>query len=152
MDVRPPEVEVIRAAGGVVYRSNPPQPVEYAIVHRPEYDDWSLPKGKVVPGESEEQAALREVLEETGARCRLGRALGTTTYIDRKGRPKIVYYWMMRALSGRFVPNEEVDEVRWLPLGEALRLLSYDRDRVLLASLDQGAAEDDTELRQRELG
>ena len=137
MDVRPAVTALVRAAGGVVWR---PARVAggrlYAVVHRPEYDDWSLPKGKVNPGEELEAAALREVAEETGVEGRLGRALGTTSYVDRKGRPKIVYYWLIQAgRGGAFVPNEEVDEVRWLPIAAALELLSYDRDRTLLGSL-----------------
>lgn len=132
MDIRPMGGSVVRAAGGVVWRPDDLHGRTYAVVHRPEYDDWSLPKGKVNPGETEEAAALREVLEETGTRCRLERDLGTTSYVDRKGRPKIVYYWLMRVLDGVFVPHEEIDEVRWLPFDAALELLSYDRDRVLL--------------------
>lgn len=112
--------------------------MEIVLVHRPSYDDWSLPKGKVAPGEELEAAALREVEEETGVRCRLGRALGSTSYVDRKGRPKIVYYWLMRAGRGTFTPNDEIDEVRWLPIAAALELLSYDRDRTLLGSLIGG--------------
>jgi len=154
MELRTPETTVVRAAGGIVHRgTGGGHHTEFCIVHRPEYDDWTLPKGKLTAGETEEEAAVREVLEETGMRCRLGRALGTTSYIDRKGRSKIVYYWMMRALSGRFIPNEEIDEVRWLPLGQALRMLTYERDQVLLASLDhRRRPKDDLELRRREIG
>lgn len=154
MDLRTPETTFVRAAGGIVHRSTgADHRTEFCLVHRPEYSDWSLPKGKVAPGETEEEAALREVLEETGMRCRIGRPLGTTSYMDRKGRPKIVYYWMMRALSGRFIANEEIDEVRWLSLGQALRVLSYERDQVLLASLDhRRRPRDDMELRRRDIG
>ena len=111
--------------------------VEYAIVHRPAYDDWSLPKGKLQPGETEEEAAVREVEEETGMRCRIVRDLGTTSYIDRKGRPKVVYYWLMRAVTGKFVVNGEIDAIRWEELGPAIDLLSYDRDRTLLRALGE---------------
>jgi ADP-ribose pyrophosphatase YjhB (NUDIX family) len=107
----------------------------YAIVHRPAYDDWSLPKGKVAMGESEVECALREVEEETGMRCHVERTAGTTSYIDRKGRAKVVVYWVMQALGGRFEPTREIDEVRWVPLANALDLLSYDRDRTLLGAL-----------------
>ena len=125
------------AAGGVVYRTVHRHIVEYAVVHRPAYNDWSLPKGKLQGGETEEEAAMREVEEETGMRCRIVRALGTTSYIDRKGRPKIVYYWLMRAITGRFVQNGEIDQIRWLELDPALRLLTYDRDRTLLRALGE---------------
>ena len=137
MDLRPAQTPLVIAAGGVVFRTVDRHQVQYAIVHRPAYDDWSLPKGKLQPGESEEEAALREVEEETGMRCRMVRTLGTTSYIDRKGRPKVVYYWLMRAVGGRFVPSDEIDEVRWVALEQALGLLSYDRDRTLLGALGQ---------------
>ncbi len=135
MELRPVQAPVVLAAGGVVFRTVDRHRVEYALVHRPDYDDWSLPKGKLQGGETEEAAALREVAEETGMRCRVVRALGTTSYVDRKGRPKIVYYWLMRAVGGRFTAGDEVDEVRWLGLEPAVALLTYDRDRTLLATL-----------------
>jgi len=135
MDVRPLPLPVVRASGGVVWRPSRSHGRVYAVVHRPAYDDWTFPKGKVDPGESDEEAALREVTEETGVHCRLDRPLGATSYIDRKGRPKIVHYWLMRAGAGRFAPGAEVDEIRWLPFDEALDLLSYERDRTLLRSL-----------------
>jgi 8-oxo-dGTP diphosphatase len=106
--------------------------VEVAVVHRPRYDDWSLPKGKLDPGESWEDAALREVFEEIGLRCRLGGELPPVTYEDRKGRSKVVRYWLMEPEGGDFEPNDEVDEVRWLPPGEAAALLTYPRDRELV--------------------
>jgi 8-oxo-dGTP diphosphatase len=114
----------VRAAGGVVLRDG-----LVAVVHRPRYDDWSLPKGKLDPGESFEEAALREVEEETGLRCRLVRELPAVEY-EVRGRPKQVRYWAMEVEDETpFVPNDEVDEVRWLEPAEALALLSYDRDR-----------------------
>jgi 8-oxo-dGTP pyrophosphatase MutT (NUDIX family) len=124
----------VRAAGGVVWRDGPDGAPRYAIVHRPRYDDWSLPKGKLEEGEAPEAAALREVDEETGMTCRLGRHLGTQGYVDQRGRPKTVDYWLMEAVGGDFVPGEEVDELRWLDAGEARRLLSYERDRELLSA------------------
>ena len=123
---------VVRAAGGVLVRSRPDGDVEVALVHRPAYDDWTLPKGKLQAGEREEHTALREVEEETGMRCRLERALGSTKYKDHRGRQKIVHYWVMRALDGHFTPTKEVDALRWVPLGEAIDLLSYHHDRTLL--------------------
>jgi 8-oxo-dGTP diphosphatase len=97
--------------------------------------DWSFPKGKLEPGETFETAALREVREETGMTCRLLRFIGHTEYLDRKGRPKAVAYWVMAAESGFFTPNEEVDELRWLSAEAASRALSYPRDRELVAVL-----------------
>ncbi len=127
----------VRAAGGVVWRRSDGD-VEIAVVHRPRYDDWSLPKGKLDEGEGFEDAALREVEEETGLRCRLGRDLGETHYEDRKGRPKVVRYWAMTDCDGEFEPNEEVDELRWVPIADAKGVLTYDFDRELV---DRVAAE-----------
>jgi 8-oxo-dGTP diphosphatase len=123
--------EEVRAAGGVVVRPGG----EVAVVHRPKYDDWTLPKGKLDPGESFEEAALREVEEETGLRCRLGRELPSTRYTDAKGRPKLVRYWEMEPIEGAFSPTDEIDELRWLPPEEAADLLSYERDREVLRAL-----------------
>ena len=123
---------VVRAAGGVVVRSGADGRIEVAIVHRPAYDDWTLPKGKLQAGEREEHTALREVEEETGMRCRLERALGSTKYKDHRGRQKVVHYWIMRALDGHFKPTKEVDQLQWLPLAEAIDTLSYHHDRALL--------------------
>ena len=105
------------------------------LVHRPVHQDWSFPKGKLEEGESFEEAALREVGEETGLSCRLRRFIGHTEYIDRKGRPKAVAYWVMEALGGAFTPNAEVDELRWVDLPDATRMLSYPRDQELAAVL-----------------
>jgi 8-oxo-dGTP diphosphatase len=107
-----------------------------ALVHRPKYDDWTLPKGKLYPGESFEEAALREVEEETGLRCRLVRELPSSEYPDAKGRPKLVRYWLMEVESDRgFALGDEVDEVRRLPLDDALTLLTYDRDHDVLMAV-----------------
>jgi 8-oxo-dGTP diphosphatase len=103
-----------------------------AVVHRDRYDDWSLPKGKLDPGETWEQAALREVHEEIGLRCTLGRELEPVHYTDHKGRPKTVRYWVMEIESGEFEPNDEVDEVRWLAPVDAAQLLTYGHDRALM--------------------
>jgi len=118
----------IQAAGGLVVRDG-----EVLVVHRPRYSDWSLPKGKLDPGEGWEEAALREVEEEAGVRGRLLRELPAVTY-DHKGRPKRVRYWLMELAEDppAFEPNDEVDEVRWATPAEALELLSYERDRALV--------------------
>ncbi len=123
----------VEAAGGVVLHEN-----RVLLVHRPRYDDWTLPKGKLDRGESFEDAALREVLEETGLRCTLGRELPGTEYRDRKDRAKVVRYWLMALDSelGAFEPNDEVDEVRWMEVEEAAVKLTYDRDREVLESVD----------------
>jgi 8-oxo-dGTP pyrophosphatase MutT (NUDIX family) len=125
---------MIRAGGGVVVREDNGV-LEVVLVHRPAYDDWTLPKGKAKKGESDEDCAVREVEEETGLRCALGEELPTTSHIDHKGRRKIVRYWLMRVRSGKAGPRNEVDAVRWLPIVSAARVLTYPRDRVLLEAL-----------------
>jgi 8-oxo-dGTP diphosphatase len=122
----------ILAAGGVVLRSGTGP--EALLVHRPAYDDWTLPKGKALAEESAERTALREVEEETGVTCRLGPELPTAVYADAGGRPKLVRYWLMALSSERaFVGNEEIDAVEWVASGDALDRLSYARDRQILA-------------------
>ncbi len=128
----PTPTEVVQAAGGLVVRRHHGI-LEIVVVHRPVHLDWSFPKGKLDPRETFEMAALREVREETGMACRLLRFIGHTEYADRKGRPKAVAYWVMAAESGFFTPNEEVDELRWLTLEAAAGVLSYPRDRELIA-------------------
>jgi 8-oxo-dGTP diphosphatase len=119
----------IQAAGGVVMRDG-----LVGVVHRPRYDDWSLPKGKLDEGESFEEAALREVWEETGLRARLERELPVVRYSVRD-RPKVVRYWLMTVESGSWEPNDEVDELRWLAPEDAVELLSYDRDKELVKAV-----------------
>jgi 8-oxo-dGTP diphosphatase len=124
----------VKAAGGVVVRKGKKGP-KLALVHRPRYDDWSLPKGKLEKGESFEQGALREVEEETGLRCKLGAELSPVRYRDKKGRSKIVRYWEMRPVKGEFAANDEVDELRWVSPEKAGELLDYEHDRVLVAEV-----------------
>ena len=121
--------EPIRAAGGVVRRGD-----EVLLVHRPKYGDWTFPKGKAKDGESDEDCALREVEEETGLRCALGRELATASYRALAG-PKVVRYWEMTPLGGAFTPTREVDEIRWLSVDQAASLLSYEHDSEVLDSL-----------------
>ena len=121
----------IRAAGGIVWRRGAGG-VEVAVAHRPHRGDWSLPKGKLDPGESFEEAALREVEEEIGFRCKLGRELPPISYRDHKGRSKVVRYWLMEPVEGEFTPNDEVDELRWLIPSAAADLLTYAHDQELV--------------------
>lgn len=107
------------------------------LIHRPLYDDWTLPKGKLEEGERWEEAALREVAEEAHLSCTLGEELGHTHYVDRRGREKEVRYFLMTA-TGEPEARNEVDEVRWVPLAEAPALLSYERDAELLSRLASG--------------
>jgi 8-oxo-dGTP pyrophosphatase MutT (NUDIX family) len=127
--------EVVQAAGGLVVRRSPAGTWQVAVVHRPHRLDWTFPKGKLEPGESVEDAALREVREETGYVCRLGPFVGHTEYRDRKDRPKVVAYWVMEQIGDRQGTDGEVDELRWEDLTGAARLLSYERDRELLIVL-----------------
>ena len=126
------EVNVVKAAGGVVCREGSSGETEIVVVHRPAYDDWTLPKGKVDPDETPEECALREVKEETGFRCELGRPVGCTAYVDRRGRNKLACYWVMEVISGRFRPGGEVDRMAWLPVADAVKRLTYERDKALI--------------------
>ncbi len=130
--------ELVRAAGGVVLRTNGAGSL-VALVHRPRYDDWSFPKGKLTDDEDFATAALREVAEETGLRCTIVRSVGAVTYLDRRGRPKVVRYFSMDPDGGTFVPGDEVDELRWVPVDQAGAVLSYDHDRDVLRRALAGA-------------
>jgi 8-oxo-dGTP diphosphatase len=119
---------LVRAAGGIVERDG-----RVLLVHRPKYDDWSFPKGKLEDGETWEEAALREVEEETGLRCALGEEVGRTHY-DVTAGPKEVRYFRMTC-AGEPMPQNEVDEVRWVAHSDARDLLSHEYDRALLDSV-----------------
>jgi 8-oxo-dGTP diphosphatase len=128
----------VRAAGGVPWRRAHDGRLEVLVVHRPKYDDWTFPKGKAEPGETDEQTALREVEEETGLRCELGRELPSRSYTDSKGRAKTVRYWEMTPTGGEDGPQSEVDELRWLPPADAEELLTYERDLEVLRAVEGG--------------
>jgi 8-oxo-dGTP pyrophosphatase MutT (NUDIX family)/phosphohistidine phosphatase SixA len=118
----------ILAAGGVVTRRNG-RSREFLVIHRPQYDDWSLPKGKLEYGERFSAAAAREIEEEAGSKTAQIARLGSVGYNTSESTPKVVRYWLFEHVSGKFSPNDEVDEVRWLRAADALQLLTYPRDR-----------------------
>jgi 8-oxo-dGTP diphosphatase len=124
---------LVRAAGGALWRPVDGG-IETALVHRPKYDDWSLPKGKPEEGEHLLETAVREVAEETGLDVVVGRRSVRTEYEVSEG-PKRVDYWLMRVVGGTFEPNDEVDELRWLPVEAACALVSHAHDRAVLADL-----------------
>jgi 8-oxo-dGTP diphosphatase len=126
----------VRAAGGVIVRDG-----RVCVIHRPKYEDWSLPKGKLDPGEGWQGAALREVQEETGLAARCQAELTPHQYVDRKGRPKVVRWWRMTVEEvAPFAVNDEVDERRWVTRAEAERLLDYEHDRALVREALGGTA------------
>ncbi|WP_425470028.1 NUDIX hydrolase [Streptomyces tateyamensis] len=130
----------VLAAGAVLWVPGEPRrdgtvrKPRIALIHRPKYDDWSLPKGKLRAGEAPWQAALREVEEETGLACRLGAPLPTQYYLAQ-GRPKEVRYWAAVPVHGEFRPNREVDRMKWLKPAKARAKLTHDRDRLLIDAL-----------------
>ncbi|MGH9122713.1 MAG: NUDIX hydrolase, partial [Acidimicrobiales bacterium] len=137
--------QLVRAAGGAVHRGGSGRggELEVLLVHRPAYDDWTLPKGKLQSGESEEEAALREVEEETGLACKLGPELVTTSYVDMRGRPKTVRYWAMVPCDETALRTDgaEVDGADWLGLSLAAGRLSYARDASVLVALAEALSE-----------
>ncbi len=136
----PEPTDLVVAAGGVVARSTANGTLEFLVVHRPRYDDWSVPKGKLEPGETIEQAAHREIEEETGLLVELGEKLESSEYADRHGRPKIVHYWRMTPVGRTaWEPNDEVDETRWIAAAQAATLLTYEHDRRLVATVGDDA-------------
>ncbi|MGH8918190.1 MAG: NUDIX domain-containing protein, partial [Actinomycetes bacterium] len=130
-----PRTDVLRAAGGLVWRRGPDE-VEVVLVHRRQYDDWSFPKGKVDDGETDEQAAVREVEEEAGVICRLGAELASSSYTDSTGRPKVVRYWVMTVQAGTVAGAHEIDRAEWVPLSEVRERMSYARDHGLVDGLE----------------
>ena len=133
----------VRAAGGVVWRraigaDGGADAIEVVVVHRPRYDDWTFPKGKLEKDESFEDAAWREVAEETGLVCELGDELRSVEYLDDRRRSKIVRYWTMTVRSGEFEPNDEVDRLEWLPPSDAARRLTYEHDAGVLVEFLAG--------------
>ncbi|MEO5679260.1 MAG: NUDIX hydrolase [Acidimicrobiales bacterium] len=128
-------VAQVRAAGGAVWRRGPGDQLEVLLLHRPRYDDWSLPKGKLEAGEADEDCARREVAEETGLSCSLGPELPSQRYADHRGRDKVVRYWAMAVVDGDGRLDHEVDEVAWLALPAARRRLTYGRDVEVLDAL-----------------
>jgi len=141
--------KLVYAAGAVLWRPGCANPgskdLDIAVIHRPRYDDWSLPKGKVDPGETAPVAAVREVLEETGQRAVLGRRLDKVTYPIDQGVKK-VYYWAARSNGGEFTPGDEVDELVWLPVADAIKRLSYGHDRKMLRHFAKHPADTRTVL------
>ena len=122
----------ITAAGGVVLRRDEEGRTRVAVIHRPKYGDWSLPKGKLEKGEGWLEAALREVEEEIGYRCEVGSSCLHVSYLDRKSRRKLVRYWLMEPIEGEFTSHDEVDELRWLTHAEADEQLTYPHDKELV--------------------
>ena len=142
----PPPVQVL-AAGAVLWRpgAEGTQRPEVAVIHRPRYDDWSLPKGKVDPGETEAVTAVREICEETGFHAQLGRRLMSVGYQVDQSVKKVVY-WAARAGDGEFTPNREVDKLLWLPAGDVINKLTYAHDRKVLRRFTRKPADTRTVL------
>jgi 8-oxo-dGTP pyrophosphatase MutT (NUDIX family) len=125
----------VLAAGGVPWRRGVDGTIEVVVVHRPRYDDWSFPKGKLDPGETFEQAAVRELAEETGFVVDLGVELPEVTYVDHRGRSKLVRWWAATVTGGAFSPNDEVDQLAWMTVDTAAATVTRDADRGLLTAL-----------------
>jgi 8-oxo-dGTP pyrophosphatase MutT (NUDIX family) len=141
-----PKGKAVLAAGAVLWRADTDDAEpKVAIIHRPRYDDWSLPKGKVDPGETEPVTAVREVLEETGCTAHLGRRLTTVSYPVEQGVKK-VRYWAARRIDGEFAPNDEVDELVWLTVAEAMKRVGYPHDQKVLRRFAKLPADTQTVL------
>ena len=149
---RRPGNRIVYAAGAVLWRPADPasadkslEALDIAVIHRPRYDDWSLPKGKVDPGETAPVAAVREVFEETGHHAIVGRRLISVSYPIDQGVKK-VYYWVARSTGGEFTPGKEVDELIWLPAADAMQKLTYAHDRKVLRRFAESPADTHTVL------
>ncbi|MDX2824153.1 NUDIX hydrolase [Streptomyces ipomoeae] len=126
---------LVLAAGCTLWRRSPAgEGIELALVYRPKWADWSLPKGKLKRGEDPRDGAVREVLEETGMTCALGPELPAVHYVDAQHRPKQVRYWAAEATGGTFTPNREVSELLWLPPEAAMQRLTHEKDRAVVSS------------------
>jgi 8-oxo-(d)GTP phosphatase len=137
--------KIVWAAGAVLWRPRPNLSIEVAVIHRPRYDDWSLPKGKVDPGETEPVTAVRETFEETGHHAILGRRLHNVSYPVDQGT-KRVRYWAARSRGGEFTPGREVDELIWLPISDAIQKVTYSHDRKVLRRFAKLPADTQTVL------
>lgn len=129
---------VVRAAGGLLVRPGHDGRLQVAVVYRDVRQDWTFPKGRLDGDESEQAAAVREVLEETRFHCELGRFLGRTRYRVPRGRIKTVAYWQMRVTGGYFLPTDEVQDLRWATAPEAAKLLTYPRDVYFMTAVYSG--------------
>ena len=138
----------VLAAGAVMYRITQTGAIEVAVVHRPRYDDWSLPKGKLDRGEALPVTAKRELLEETGHECVLGQSLGESNYRLKNGAFKRVWYWAAREIGGEFVPSDECDEMDWLSVADASERVSYELDQNVLETFRAIVADHADRVRQ----
>jgi 8-oxo-(d)GTP phosphatase len=137
--------KIVSAAGAVLWRPSATESVEVAVIHRPRYDDWSLPKGKMDPGETEPVTTVRELFEETGHHAQLGRRLQNVSYPIDQG-VKRVRYWAARSLGGEFTPGREVDDLIWLSTSDAIKKVSYTHDRKVLRRFAKFPADTQTVL------
>ncbi|MCI0494289.1 NUDIX hydrolase [candidate division KSB1 bacterium] len=130
------QVEVIQSAGGLLWRESR-KGKELLLIHRPKYDDWTLPKGKLEPGENWTQAAIREVLEETGCQAEIISFAGCICY-TYKGIPKIVLFWNMKVIGEcQFHPTKEVDQVQWVEIDEVQKTMSYRDEKKLVKKISK---------------
>ena len=136
---------MIRAAGALLWRETQERSIEIALIHRPRYDDWTLPKGKIEEGETALQCAFRELVEETGIKASFTRQLGSIDYVEN-GEAKRVIFWAAHCAlnASSFIANEEVDQLRWLTFEEAIELSTYQSDREMIANFQSQEQRTDT--------